>query len=76
MLVFISIIMLHFGCGAAIMTLMFKGNPIKQDFNIFEILICILFGPILILTYVFCWIYLWIYERVNKRKEQKNERTS
>lgn len=76
MLIFIFIILLHFGCGAAVMTLMFHGNPIKQDFNIFEILVCILFGPILILTYVFCWIYLWIYERVNKRKEQKNERTS
>lgn len=76
MLVFIFIIILHFGCGAALMTLMFKGNPIKQDFNIFEIIICILFGPILILTYVFCLLYLWIYNTIDKIKKRKNERLS
>lgn len=76
MLIFIFIILLHFGCGAAVMTLMFHGNPIKQDFNIFEILVCILLGPIFILIYAFCWFYLWLHDTIKKRKEQKDERTS
>lgn len=71
MLVFIFIVLLHFGCGAAIMTLIFKNNPIKQDFDIFEIIILTLLGPILILIYLFCWVYLWI---INCIKKVNNER--
>lgn len=69
--IFVSIIMLHIICGAICMFLIFKANPIKLEFNIFEILLFVIVGPLLIIIWAVCNLCLLIYS-----KFQSHERTT
>lgn len=66
--IFVSIIMLHIICGAICMFLIFKANPIKLEFNIFEILLFVIVGPLLIIIWVVCNLCLLIYSKLKKHE--------
>lgn len=69
--IFVSIIMLHIICGAICIFLIFKANPIKLDFNIFEILLFVIIGPLLVIIWTVSNFCLLIYN-----KFKSHERTT
>lgn len=64
--IFISITMLHIICGAICIFLIFKADPIKLEFNIFEILLFVIIGPLLIIIWTICNLCLLIYSKFKK----------
>ena len=72
MMIFISIAMLHIICGAICLFLIFKANPIKLEFNIFEILLFVIVGPLMVIVWAVCNLCLFIYSKF-KRYEGKTK---
>lgn len=64
--IFVSIIILHIIFGVICMFLIFKANPIKLEFNIFEILLFIIVGPLLMIIWTVCNFCLFIDSKLKK----------
>ena len=56
------------------MGLIYGDNPVKKEFNLIEIVVLCLLGPLLVSMYVFCYIFIGIANLINKIKQKLNER--
>lgn len=70
----ISIILCFIVCGTVVIGLIYGNNPVKKEFNLIEVAIFCLLGPLLILIYTFLYIFVNIFNLINKIKQKLNER--
>lgn len=65
-------LIIHIICGVACIVIMTKSINIPNSFDVFDIFMFTLLGPLLLLSYSFCIFYTW----VDKLKNKKHERTT
>lgn len=61
-------------CGAISMGLIYGDSSIKKEFNLIEVVILCILGPLLVSVYVFCYVFIGIANLMNKIKQKSNER--
>ena len=54
----ISIPLCFIACGTVVIGLIYGDNPVKKDFNLIEVAIFCLLGPLLVLIYTFFYIFV------------------
>ena len=70
----ISIPLCFIACGVISMSLIYRNSSIKKEFNLIEVVIFCILGPLLVSIYVFCYVFIGIANLMNKIKQKLNER--
>lgn len=69
----IILVLLHFICGVYCINALYKSNSIVKEFDIIDILLFILLGPILLIICGIICCSLWITTKINKQHERKTQ---
>lgn len=69
----IILVLLHFICGVYCINALYQSNSVVKDFDIIDILLFILLGPILLIVWGIIYLSLWIITKINKQYERKTQ---